>query len=149
MKIYNRKFKRDYQEVEKLEVGIALTGAEVKSVRAGRIRLEDAFVKIIGSEVVLINAEISIYEFARPQGYDLRRSRKLLLHKREIIRLKTKMASHSGLTLVPVSCYNKASLIKLEVALAKGRKSLEKKRLDKAKDVKRQEQREAKEYMKS
>ena len=113
MKIFNRKYRRDYQEIEKYEVGIALSGAEVKSVRAGRIRLEDSFVKILGSEVYLINAEISIYEFARPQGYDLRRTRKLLLHKKEIIRLKTKLASVGGLTIVPVSCYNKAGLIKL------------------------------------
>src|SRR3989338_3472544 len=149
MKIFNRKYRRDYQEIEKYEVGIALSGAEVKSVRAGRIRLEDSFVKILGSEVYLINAEISIYEFARPQGYDLRRTRKLLLHKKEIIRLKTKLALVGGLTIVPVSCYNKAGLIKLEIALAKGRRGLEKKKLEKAKDIKREEEREAKEYLKT
>ncbi|MBI4225872.1 SsrA-binding protein SmpB [Candidatus Roizmanbacteria bacterium] len=149
MKIFNRKFRRDYQEIEKYEVGIALTGAEVKSVRAGRIKLEDSFVKILGSEVYLLNAEIPIYEYARPQGYDLRRTRKLLLHKREIIRLKTKLASAGKLTIVPIACYNKASLIKLEIALAKGRRSPEKKKLEKARDVKRQEEREAKEYLKS
>lgn len=149
MKIFNRKFRRDYQEVEKYEVGIALTGAEVKSVRAGRIKLEDSFVKILGSEVYLLNAQIPIYEYARPQEYDLRRTRKLLLHKNEIIRLKTKLASAGGLTIVPVSCYNKAGLIKLEIALAKGRKSLEKKKLEKARDVKREQEREVKEYLKS
>ncbi len=149
MKITNRKFRRDYEELEKYEAGISLSGAEVKSVRAGRIRLEDSFVKILGSEVYLINAEISIYEFARPEGYDLRRTRKLLLHKKEIIRLKTKIAAHNGLTIVPVSCYNKHSLVKLEIALAKGRKGLEKKKLEKNRDIKRQQQREAKEYMKS
>ena len=149
MKIFNRKYRRDYQEIEKYEVGIALSGAEVKSVRAGRIRLEDSFVKILGSEVYLLNAEISIYEYARPQGYDLRRTRKLLLHKREIIRLKTKLAGAGGLTIVPVSCYNKAGLIKLEIALAKGRKGLEKKRLEKKRDIEREQKREAKEYLKS
>ncbi|MBI4008983.1 SsrA-binding protein SmpB [Candidatus Roizmanbacteria bacterium] len=149
MKIVNRKFRRDYQEIEKYEVGIALTGAEVKSVRAGRMKLEDSFVKILGSEVYLINAEIQIYEYARPQGYDLRRTRKLLLHKKEIIRLKAKIASRSGLTIVPVSCYNKHSLIKLEIALAKGRKGLEKKKLEKNRDIKREQEREVKEYLKS
>ena len=134
MKIFNRKFRRDYQEIEKYEVGISLTGPEVKSVRAGRIRLEDSFVKILGSEAYLINAEISVYEYARPQGYDSRRTRKLLLHKREIIRLKTKLSSAGGLTIAPVSCYNKDSLIKLEIALAKGRKGLEKKKLEKKRD---------------
>ena len=149
MRIYNRKFRRDCQEVEKYEVGIALTGPEVKSVRAGRIRLEDSFAKIMGSEVYLINAEISVYEYARPQGYDSRRTRKLLLHKREIIRLKTKLAGPGGLTIVPVSCYNKDSLIKLEIALAKGRKGLEKKKLEKKRDIALDEEREAKEYLKS
>src|SRR3989337_3711447 len=100
MKILNRKFRRDYQEIEKYEGGIALTGAEVKSVRAGRVKLEDSCVKIVSSEVYLVNAEVSIYEYARPQGYDLRRTRKLLLHKREIIRLKTKLAGAGGLTIV-------------------------------------------------
>lgn len=149
MKIYNRKFRRDYQEIEKYEVGIALTGPEVKSVRAGRIRLEDSFAKIMGSEVYLINAEISVYEYARPQGYDSRRTRKLLLHKREIIRLKIKLAGPGGLTIVPVSCYNKDSLIKLEIALAKGRKGLEKKKLEKKRDIALEEKRQAKEYLKN
>lgn len=149
MKIFNRKFRRDYQEIEKIEAGIVLSGAEVKSVREGRIRLDDSFVKLLGSEIYLVNAEISVYEYARPHDYDLRRTRKLLIHKKEIIRLKTKILSHSGLTLVPVSCYNKAGLIKLEIALAKGRKGLEKKRLEKQRDIKLQEKREAKEYLKS
>ncbi len=149
MKIFNRKFRRDYQEVERYEVGIALSGAEVKSVRAGRIRLEDSFVKILGSEVYLVNTEISVYEYARPQGYDSRRTRKLLLHKSEIIRLKTKLASAAGLTIVPVSCYNKAGLIKLEIALAKGKRSQEKKKLEKKRDIALEEKREAKEYLRS
>ena len=149
MRVYNRKFRRDYQEIEKYEVGIALSGAEVKSVRAGRVRLEDSFVKVLGSEVYLVNAEISVYDYARPQGYDSRRRRKLLLHKVEIIRLKTKMAGPGGLTIVPGSCYNKDSLIKLEIALAKGRKSLEKRKLEKKRDIERDQKREAKEYLKS
>ena len=149
MKIFNRKFRRDYQEIEKYEVGISLSGAEVKSVRAGRIKLEDSFVKILGSEVYLVNANISVYDYARPQGYDPRRTRKLLLHKREIIRLKTKMTSAGGLTIVPLSCYNKGGLIKFGIALAKGRRGLEKRRLEKKRDIAREEKREAKEFLKS
>lgn len=126
-----------------------LTGAEVKSVRAGRIRLEESFVKIIGSEAYLMNAHISIYQYARPQGYDPKRTRKLLLHKKEIIRLKTKISSHSRLTVVPISCYNKSGLIKLEIALAKGRKGLEKKKFEKRRDIEREQKREAKEYLKT
>jgi len=149
MKIINRKFNRDYQELERYEAGISLTGAEVKSIRAGRMKLEDSFVRILGSEVYLVNAEIPIYEYSRPQEYDLRRTRKLLLHKSEILRIKGKISSHSGLTLAPISCYNKHGLVKLEIALAKGRKSVDKKNLEKKRDIERQEKREVKEYLKS
>lgn len=148
MKIINRKFNRDYKEIESIEAGIVLTGAEVKSIRLGRIKLDNSFVRIMkDGSAYLINAEIPIYEFSRSQNYDPKRTRKLLLHKKELIRLKTKMHSN-GLTLAPKSCYNKRSLIKLEIALVKGRKDIEKRKLEKQRDIKRQEKREAKEYMK-
>ncbi len=148
MKIINKKFNRQYSLVEKYEAGIALTGAEVKSIRTGRLRLEEAFVKIMASGAYLLNAEIPIYQYARPQGYDSRRSRKLLLHKKELIRLKTKINSGRGLTIVPVSCYNKGHLIKLEIALVKGRGEIERKKIEKKRDIKREEEREMKEYVK-
>jgi len=148
MKIINRKFHRDYREIQKYEAGIVLTGAEVKSIRSGRLRIDDAFVRIIGSEAYLINAEIPIYEFARNSAYESKRSRKLLLHKRELLKLKVKMAS-GGLTLAPVSCYNKGPHIKLEIALVKGRKDIEKRKLEKKRDIKIREEREMKEYIKS
>ena len=75
MKIINRKFHRNYREIEKYEAGIVLTGAEVKSIRSGGLRIDDAFVRIMGSEVYLINAEISIYKFARNDTYESKRSR--------------------------------------------------------------------------
>ncbi len=148
MKIINRKFHREYQELEKYEVGIVLYGAEVKSIRDGRLKLDDAFVKILGSEAYLVNAQIPLYEYARIPGYDSKRTRKLLLHKKELIRLKTKIASGGSLTLAPLSCYNKGDLIKLEIALVKGRKDIEKRRLEKKRNIERQEKREAKEYLK-
>jgi len=148
MKITNRKFSRQFHELEKFETGMSLIGAEVKSIRAGNIRLEESFVKIIGSEAYLINADVPVYPFSRPQGYDSKRTRKLLLHKKELLRLKVKMAGASGLTIVPVACYNKGSLIKLQIALVKGLRSREKKNLEKARDVKLDQEREAKEYMK-
>jgi SsrA-binding protein len=148
MRVSNRKFSREYQKLEEFETGIALIGAEVKSIRAGNIRLEESFAKIIGSEAFLINADVPVYPFSRPQGYDSKRTRKLLLHKKELLRLKVKIAGSPGLTIVPVACYNKGSLIKLQIALVKGRKETEKKKLDKAKDVKRQQEREIKEHMK-
>jgi len=147
MKIINRKFHRDYREIQKYEAGIVLTGVEVKSIRSGRLRIDDAFVRIMGSEAYLINAEIPIYEFARNDTYESKRTRKLLLHKRELLKLKLKMAS-GGLTLAPVSCYNKGPLIKIEIALVKGRKDVEKRKIEKKRDIKIQEERMAKEYEK-
>ncbi|HEX7542759.1 MAG TPA: SsrA-binding protein SmpB [Patescibacteria group bacterium] len=148
MKIINRKFHRNYREIEKYEAGIVLTGAEVKSIRSGGLRIDDAFVRIMGSEVYLINADISTYKFARNDIYESKRSRKLLLHKKELLKLKIKMAS-GGLTLAPVSCYNKGPHIKLEIALVKGRKDIEKRKIEKKRDVKIREEREAKEYEKN
>lgn len=148
MKIYNRKFNRNYQIIEKYEFGLVLTGQEVKSVKTAIIKLEDSYVKIIGSEAYLVNAQIPLYRYARPPMYDPKRSRKLLLHKDELIRIKTKINSGSGLTVVPILCYNKGNLIKIEAALVRGRKDVEKRKLEKARDVKRQEQREMKEYLK-
>ena len=147
MKIINRKFHRNYREIEKYEAGIVLTGAEVKSIRSGGLRIDDAFVRIMGSEVYLINADISTYKFARNDTYESKRTRKLLLHKKELLKLKIKMAS-GGLTLAPVSCYNKGPLIKLEIALVKGRKDIEKRKIEKKRDIKIREEREAKEYVK-
>ncbi|MBI5123459.1 SsrA-binding protein SmpB [Candidatus Roizmanbacteria bacterium] len=147
MKIVNRKFYRDYREIEKYEAGIVLTGAEVKSIRSGSLRIDDAFVRIMGSEVYLINADIPIYKFARNDTYESKRSRKLLLHKKELLKLKVKMAS-GGLTLAPVSCYNKGPHIKLEIALVKGRKDIEKRKVEKQRDIRIREEREMKEYLK-
>ena len=148
MKVTNRRFQRNYELLEKYEVGISLIGAEVKSVRAGHIRLEDSFVKIIGSEVYLVNADIPVYQYARPQGYDGKRTRKLLLHKKEILRLKSKLTGGAKLTIAPVSCYNKGVNFKVEIALVKSRGEIGKKKLEKKRDVEREEKRMVKEYMK-
>lgn len=148
MRISNRTYRRDYETIETFEAGIALLGAEVKSVRAGNMKLEGAFVKIIGQEVFLVNADISIYKFSRPQGYESKRTRKLLLHKKQITKLRTKLAGGTKLTIAPVSCYNKGNLFKLEIALCKGRREIEKKKLERKADIKRAQKREAREYMK-
>jgi len=149
MKAVNRKYHFEYELIEPYEVGIQLTGAEVKSVKAGRIYLEDAFVKILESdEVFLINADIPVFEHSRAQGYDSRRTRKLLLHKKEILRLKTKVLAGGKLTIAPVMCYNKGSLIKVQIALSKGKRSYEQKSYKKTKDVQRQQERELREYKK-
>lgn len=146
MKIINRKFSREYDVVEKFEAGIVLSGAEVKSVRSGGLRLDDAFVKIVQNEPFLLNAEIPAYRFADRENYDPKRSRKLLLHKKELLRIQTKMKGGGGLTVVPTACYNKGALLKVEIALAKGRKERGKRKYEKQKTIKRSQQREAKEY---
>ncbi|NTU73106.1 SsrA-binding protein [Candidatus Roizmanbacteria bacterium] len=148
MKVINKLFHRNYQEVEKYEAGIVLAGAEAKAVKTEGIKLENAFVKIMDDGAYLVNADIPIYHFSRHQGYDSRRRRKLLLHKKELLKLQVKLSGGSNLTIAPVSCYNKGPLVKLEIALAKGRKDIEKRKLEKNRDIKINEKREAKEYVK-
>lgn len=148
MKVINKKFNRNYQEIETIEAGIVLTGPEVKSVKEGKINIDDAFIKIMeDGQGYLINAQIFPYRFSRTENYNQKRRRKLLLHKKELIRLKTKLKS-SRLTLVPKSCYNKGSLVKIEVALVRGRKDIEKRKLEKKRDIERQQEKEIKEYVK-
>jgi SsrA-binding protein len=137
MKIVNRKATFDYSVLERFEAGIHLLGAEVKAARAGQVDLHGSFAKIMGSEVYLINAKILPYKFARPEVYDARRTRKLLLHKKQIISLKSKIEG-ANLTIVPLSMYTKGSLIKLELALAKSKKKFEKKELLKKQDLDRE-----------
>ncbi len=144
MKIINRKFSREYQEIERFEAGLVLSGPEVKVIRAGGLRLEGAYVRLIGDEAYLVNAELPRYRFAKQDDYDPKHSRKLLLHKKEIIRIQTKLHGSGGLTLVPVSCYNKGDLLKLEIALVRGRRDVEKRKLEKKKEIERQAQRELK-----
>jgi len=137
MKITNRRAFFDYQLEERLEAGINLYGAEVKAVRLGHADLTGAHVRIMGSEVYLINAKIFPYKYSRPEGYDEQRTRKLLLHKQEIIALKSKTEGQN-LTLVPVSMYTTKSFIKLEIALGKGKKQYDKKESIKKKDIQRE-----------
>lgn len=139
MKIINRKAHYDYILGEKIETGIKLSGGEVKSVRSGSVSLSDSFVKIINNEAFLLNCFISPYKFANNSDYDPKRSRKLLLHKKEILVLLSKM-KQSNLTLVPVSMYTIRQLVKLEVALARGKKKWDKRRALKEKTVKREEE---------
>lgn len=137
MKVSNRKARFNFQLFERIEVGISLEGHEAKSVFLGRINLEDAFVKIKGNQAYLVNANIPQYESARVFAYDSRRTRRLLLHKKEILALQTKMRQ-KNLLLVPVSCYNKGRLIKIELALARAKKKYEKKEVAKRRELERE-----------
>lgn len=136
MRILNKNASSSFKIIEKLEAGIVLLGSEVKAVKQGHADLTGSYVKIIGSEAYLVNAKIFPYQFARVQGYDQARTRKLLLHKKEIINLKSRLVE--GFTLVPISMYVHEGIIKLELAMARGRKTYEKKRFLKEKDLQRE-----------
>lgn len=141
MKIFNKKATFDYTILERLEAGVNLTGAEVKSVKSGHATLEGSFVRIMGSEAYLVNAQIFPYIYARPEGYDPKRTRKLLLHKSELISLKSKIEG-SNLTMVPISWYTRGPLVKLEIGLARGKKQYEKRETKRREDQKRELERE-------
>lgn len=141
MKIINRRAFHDYQILEKFEAGVSLTGPEVKSVKTGHADLSGSFVKIVGSEIYLVNAKIYPYSFARIENYDPQRTRKLLLHKKQTIVLKTKLAQ-SSLTIVPLSCYTTHGLVKMELALAKGKKKYDHREEIRRRDLEREMERE-------
>jgi len=137
MKLINHKASFEYEIIERIEAGLALHGNEVKSLRDKRAKLEGAFVKIIGGEAVLVNAEIYPYQFDSNQTYDSKRTRKLLLHKREIVKLESKLKG-GALTLIPLSWYTMGHNWKLEIGLCRGKKQYEKREKIKKEDVRRE-----------
>lgn len=141
MKITNKRAYYDYEITGKIEAGINLNGAEVKAIKMEHADLTGSYVRIVGSEAYLINAKVFPYKYARPEGYQEDRSRKLLLHKREIISLKSK-TDGANLSLVPISFYDKKGLIKLEVGIGKGKKKYDKKEAKKKADLDREIDRE-------
>ncbi len=149
MRVVNRLFNREFEELDKYEAGIVLTGGEVKSALNSGIKLEHSFVKILNGEAYLFNAEFAPYQFTGKEEYDPVRKRKLLLHKKELIRLQTKIQSGGRLTIVPIACYTKGRRIKVEIALVKARGEIGQKRLEKARDIKIDQKREIKEYLKT
>ena len=121
----NRKAHHDYFIEERYECGVVLSGTEVKSMRAGKCNLKDSYCQVKNGEMWLIGVHISPYENGNRFNLDPMRSRKLLLHKKEIIKLfsKTKL---DGLTLVPTKCYFKDGRVKFEIGLARGKKNYDK-----------------------
>ena len=127
----------NYFLLETYEVGIVLTGYEVKSLRLGKVNLNDSFVKINkNNELILVNCHIAEYEKATNVVVNTRKDRKLLAHKKEIIKINNK-CKQKGLTLVPTKIYFNGNYVKLEIALAKGKKLYDKKETLKRKDEKR------------
>jgi SsrA-binding protein len=123
----NRKAAHDYFLEDRMEAGIVLQGSEIKSVRAGRVSLKEAYVRIEDGEAWLVNAHIAPYDPASTQNHDPRRKRKLLLHRRQIRRAFENLKQR-GYTLVPTKLYLKRGRAKLEVALAKGKRQYDKRR---------------------
>ncbi|HEY87403.1 MAG TPA: SsrA-binding protein SmpB [Dehalococcoidia bacterium] len=121
----NRKAYHDYYIQDSQEVGIVLTGSEIKSIRAGRVNLREAYIRPEGGELWLLNAHIARYEASSYLSHEPTRPRKLLLHRRQIDNLTSKVAE-KGLALVPLRLYIKGSIAKVEVALAKGKKLYDK-----------------------
>jgi len=137
--IENKKAKFDYEILDLFESGVKFSGAEVKAIRAGKVNLDQAYVKIIGQEAYLVNANISA------ENTDNTRSRKLLLHKKQILNLELKVKSKK-LTVIPIKLYNKGPLFKLEIALARSRRKHKKRDVLKKRDLDRQMERELKNY---
>jgi SsrA-binding protein len=121
----NRKAYRDYHLGDSLEAGVALTGTEIKSIRAGKVSLADAYVRPEAGELWLLNAHIARYEAGGRWSHEPIRPRKLLLHRKQIDSLTSRVLER-GFTLVPLRLYIKDSLAKVEVALAKGKKLYDK-----------------------
>jgi SsrA-binding protein len=140
----NRRVLRDFEILDEFEAGLILLGHEVKAVRSGLLKLAGSYVTIAGGEARLINAHIGKFQKAgQIKDYDPERTRKLLLHKKEIRKLIGKL-EQKGLTLVPISVYTKGSKIKLNIGLARGRKEFEKKEKKKKRDIERDVQRDLK-----
>jgi len=121
----NRKAYHNYHIGDSLEAGVALTGTEIKSIRAGRVSLGDAYVRPEAGELWLLNAHIARYEAGSYLSHQPRRPRKLLLHRKQIDSLTSRVLE-KGFTLVPLKLYIKDSLAKVEVALAKGKRLYDK-----------------------
>lgn len=136
IKANNKKARHDYFIEESLEVGIVLTGTEVKSIRQGKINLKDSYAQVDDGEIFLHNMHISPYEQGNIYNVDPVRTRKLLLHKREINKL-IGYTAQQGYSLVPLNVYIKDGLVKLELAVAKGKKLYDKRQTIAKKDADR------------
>lgn len=137
----NRSARHDYFIVDELEAGIVLRGTEVKSLRAGKVQLSGGYAKIFEDELWLDNIHISAYKEGNLYNHDPIRRRKLLLHRKELDKLGVKLHT-KGVTVVPVSIYFKGNKVKVKLGIAKGKKAYDKRETIKARDVKRELDRE-------
>jgi len=137
----NKEAYHNYHILETYEAGIQLTGTEVKSARGGRVNLKDSYALVRDGEAWLLNAHISQYSHGNRQNHEPTRERRLLMHKKEIIRLQSKI-QEKGLTIVPTKLYFKGNLIKCELGIARGKKLYDK-RADEARKTQEREARAA------
>lgn len=140
----NRKAQHEYQFHDSFEAGLVLKGSEIKSIRAGRVSLQEGFVLFENGEAWLVNVHIAPYDPASRQNHEPKRKRKLLLHRREIDRLQSR-AQEKGFTVVPTRLYLKEGRAKVEIALARGKKLYDKREAIAKRDSKRQVDRALKE----
>lgn len=137
MEINNRKANFDYEIEDKIETGIVLTGTEIKAIRQGKANLKDSYAIIRKGEVFLLNMHISHYKEGNIFNHEETRTRKLLLHKKEILKLENKLYLE-GYTLVPLKLYFKGSHAKILLGLGKGKKNYDKRESIKKKDIERE-----------
>ena len=137
MEIYNREAKFNYFILEEYECGIVLKGTELKSIRLGRANIKDSYATIRNNEIYLLNMHISAYKGGNIFNHEETRTRKLLMHKKEIQKLENKLTME-GYTLVPIKIYFKGSHAKVEIALAKGKKNYDKRESIKERDIDRE-----------
>ncbi|HKR63608.1 MAG TPA: SsrA-binding protein SmpB [Thermoanaerobaculia bacterium] len=133
----NKKALHDYFIVQKIEAGVALTGTEVKSLRAGNAQLKDSYVTLKDGEAFLFGAHISPYSHGNLENHDPERTRKLLLHRREIEKLHAQTAE-KGLTVVPLRLYFKSGKVKVEIAVVRGKKQYDKRETERKKELDRE-----------
>jgi SsrA-binding protein len=141
----NRKALHEYFIEDTYEAGIALTGTEIKSVRAGRVNLRDGYVMIRNGQPWLLNVHISPYDFGNRENHEPRRERRLLLHRQEIHKMTTKVHER-GWTIVPLSMYLKNGLAKIEIALVRGKRLYDKRDAVAERDANRELRRAVKEW---
>ncbi|MCG8403080.1 MAG: SsrA-binding protein SmpB [Firmicutes bacterium] len=144
--ITNRKARHEYHIEDKYEAGIALTGTEIKSIRAGKANLQDSYARVENGELMLYNMHISPYEQGNRFNHEPKRPRKMLMHKREIMRLLGQ-TREKGLSLIPLQLYFKGGWVKVELALARGKKKYDKREDIAARDARREMDRAMKNKM--
>ena len=141
--IENKKARLEFFILESFEAGLKLTGSEVKMLRAKRGSLVGAHIRVLNNEAILLNAQIMAYPFARQEDYDPKQTRKLLLHKREILKIQEAQET-KGLAIIPLAIILKHNFMKLQLAIARGKKQYERREELRRRDLQRESERELK-----